>query len=293
MANRLALACASGALLAACTRQAVGPSPGPSLAPSDDPTTGRELHRPLTYNCAYTAVPPSLDGELVEGAWEQVPWSDLFGDIEGSRKPAPRFATRMKMLWDDEYLYIAAEMEEPHIWGTYTTRDQIVFHEHDFEVFIDPDGDTAAYYELEVNVLGTIFDLYLHRMYRLGGPADHSWDCAGLKTAIGVRGTTNDPSDRDTGWTVEWAIPFACLVPPPAHAADSTDTTRGGAAPTPGQTWRINFSRVEWLLQLRDGRYEKVPGMPEDNWTWTPQWAIDMHLPRHWGCVTFVKEATP
>jgi hypothetical protein len=29
--------------------------------------------------------------------------------------------------------------------------------------------------------------------------------------------------------------------------------------------------------------------MPEDNWVWTPQWAVDMHLPQHWGTVTFAR----
>jgi len=45
----------------------------------------------------------------------------------------------MQMLWDDECLYIAAEMEEPHLWATLTEHDSIIFHDNDFEVFLDPD----------------------------------------------------------------------------------------------------------------------------------------------------------
>jgi hypothetical protein len=30
------------------------------------------------------------------------------------------------MLWDDEYFYVAAEMEEPDVWGTLTERDSAV-----------------------------------------------------------------------------------------------------------------------------------------------------------------------
>ena len=44
------------------------------------------------------------------------------------------------MLRDDNYLYIAAEMEEPHLWGELTAHDSVIYHENDFEVFIDPDG---------------------------------------------------------------------------------------------------------------------------------------------------------
>ena len=84
-----------------------------------------------------------------------------FVDIEGDARPRPRFATRMKMLWDDEFFYIAADMQEPDIWGTLTTRDSVIFQDNDFEVFIDPDGDTHEYYELEINALKTAWDLLL------------------------------------------------------------------------------------------------------------------------------------
>jgi hypothetical protein len=27
--------------------------------------------------------------------------------------------------------------------------------------------------------------------------------------------------------------------------------------------------------------------LPEDNWVWSPQGLIDMHVPEHWGYITF------
>ena len=72
-------------------------------------------------------------------------------------------------------------MEEPDVWGTLTERDAIIYNDNDFEVFIDPDGDTQMYYELEVNPLGTVFDLMLIRPYRDGGPPIIAWDIAGLQ----------------------------------------------------------------------------------------------------------------
>jgi hypothetical protein len=241
---------------------------------------------PRSYEVAFTPNPPDFDGRLESGAWANAKWSVEFGDIQGPSMPAPRFRTRMKMLWDRDYLYVAADMEEPELWATYDVHDMIVFHEHDFEIFIDPTGDSREYYEIEVNVLGTIFDLFLYRTYRDGGPAEHGWDCSGLKTAIHVDGTINDPSDTDSRWTVEWAIPFAALTPP--GPVDGPEAERGGRAPKAGEMWRINFSRVEWQLLVEDGAYVKRPGMPEDNWTWTPQWEINMHVPQHWGYVRFI-----
>ena len=106
-----------------------------------------------------------------DAAWQAAPWTDGFVDIEGDRKPQPRFRTRVKMLWDDEHFYVAAELEEPHVWGTLTKHDSVIFHDNDFEVFIDPDGDNHEYYEFEINALNTEWDLFLKKPYRDGGPA--------------------------------------------------------------------------------------------------------------------------
>ena len=59
------------------------------------------------------------------------------------------------MLWDDKYLYIGAEMEEPHVWATLTKHDSVIFHDNDFELFVDPDGDNHNTTEFEMNALNT------------------------------------------------------------------------------------------------------------------------------------------
>lgn len=253
-------------------------------------------HAPLEYRCHRTANPPAFDGVLDGGAWASAPWTVDFRDIEGDHRPRPHSRTRAKMLWDDRHLYIACEMEESDLWATYDQRDMIVFHENDFEVFIDPDGDQNEYYEIEINVLGTIFDLFLHRPYRLGGPAEHGWNTDGLRWAIHVDGTINQPDDRDGGWVVELAVPLADLRPPETQEDGSpwvhppiTEHLRP-VVPSIGDTWRINFSRVQWDLHVVDGAYRKVEGRPEYNWTWTPQWEINMHVPSRWGFLRFVGE---
>ncbi|MCP3902371.1 MAG: hypothetical protein GY715_01950 [Planctomycetes bacterium] len=232
---------------------------------------------PKRYECAYATNTLTIDGRIDEAAWLDAPWTDQFVDIEGDTKPAPRFRTRAKMLWDDEHFYVAAIMEEPHVWASLTEHDQIVYHDNDFEVFIDPEGDTRNYYEVEVNALNTIFDLLLERRYLDGGPARHEWAPEGMRTAVHVRGTLNDPNDEDHGWSVEIALPWTAL-------GEYTDVP---APPNDGDTWRVNFSRVQWQHRIVDGAYEKVPDTKEDNWVWSPQGAINMHLPRMWGYVVF------
>jgi hypothetical protein len=181
------------------------------------------------------------------------------------------------MLWDDAYLYIGAELQDPHVWGTLTKRDTVIFHDNDFEVFLDPDGDNHEYYELEINVLNTVWDLFLARPYRDGGPPLDSWDIAGLKSAVHVRGTLNNPTDTDTGWTVELALPWKALG----------EYAHRPSPPAVGDQWRINFSRVEWRHEIVGGQYRKIPAKREDNWVWSPQGVIDMHQPQMWGYLQF------
>ena len=233
---------------------------------------------PKIYECRRAAAPVAVDGRLDDNAWKAATWTDLFVDIEGSAKPAPRFRTRVKMLWDEEYFYIAADMEEPHVWGTLTKHDSVIFHDNDFEVFIDPNGDTLEYYEVEINALNTVWDLFLDKPYRHGGKAHNTWEIPGLRTAIRVDGTLNDPSDIDRGWSLEIALPWKALA----------EYAHKPAPPRQGDEWRVNISRVEWKHEVIASKYRKVPKTKEDNWVWSPQGVVNMHIPEYWGRVRFV-----
>ena len=85
------------------------------------------------------------------------------------------------------------------------------------------------------------------------------------------------PSDSDTSWSVEFAIPWKSLA----------EYAHRPAPPKDGDQWRINFSRVEWRHEIVDGKYRKIPNTPEDNWVWSPQGVVDMHRPERWGYVQF------
>ncbi len=242
------------------------------------------LFAPREYVCYRVADSITIDGRLDEQSWKNAAWTDYFVDIEGPIKPAPLFKTRVKMLWDDKYLYVGAEIQEPNLWATLRQRDTVIFRDNDFEVFIDPNGSTQPYYETEINALCTVWDLLLREPYRdIDRAAVNAWDIKGLKVGVAWHGTLNNPSDVDTGWTAEIAFPWDVLG----------ECAFAGAPPKEGAQWRINFSRVEWRTKAENGVYRKEINpetsqpYPEYNWVWSPQGLINMHYPEMWGFVQF------
>ena len=237
---------------------------------------------PQTYTAYKTPERITIDGEDTDAAWNKVPWTNLFIDIEGEKQP--KYKTQVKMLWDDTYYYILAKLDEPHVWGDITKRDAVIFHNNDFEVFVDPDGDTHNYYELEINALNTAWDLFVSKPYRNTNVVLNDWNITGLKSAVKVDGTINNPNDVDKGWVLEIAIPWAAYKT--GYYQKNVPTNK---------FWRVNFSRVNWDYQITDGQYERKKDangkrLHEYNWVWSPMGVINMHEPEKWGYVFFSSE---
>ena len=239
------------------------------------------LHSEKKYTARMAKRPIKVDGKLNEHDWKQAVVISDFEDIEGAAKPKPTFSTEVKMMWDSQYLYIGAVLEEPHLWGTLKKYDDIIYRDHDFEVFIDPMGDGEQYFEIEINVLGTIMDLFMNKPYKKGGTFDMGWNTAGIQSKIIANGTINDNSDIDSGWTLEMAIPFTAI-----------SRTQRAATPSFNKPWRINFSRVQWTLEPDGKSYrkklnQKSKPISEHNWVWNPTGVVDMHVPAKWGYLYF------
>lgn len=237
---------------------------------------------PPSYICYRAPGPIHIDGKLSPQEWDAVPWTTDFVDIEGDKQPAPALQTRAKMAYDDQGMYFAAWMEEPHVWGTLTEHDAVIYQDNDFEVFLNPTNDTHNYLEYEINALGTDWDLYLSRPYRDNPVVMNNWEFQGMKKAVHVEGTLNRANDTDRAWSVELFIPWHSVY----------QMMRGKEKPEPGEQIRVNFSRVEWDTEVQDGKYVKVPQKGEDkirehNWVWAPTGVINIHMPEYWGYVQF------
>lgn len=223
-----------------------------------------QLSDPLTYAAYRTRGKIKVDGKLSEKDWSRAASSETFVDISGPGFPKPSKETTVKMLWDEDYLYIGATLQEDNIVGNLKQRDTIIWKQNDFEIFIDPDGDGVNYFEIETNVRGTLLDLIMDKPYRSGGNFFSPWDGKGVQVAVYCKGTIGKSSDKDQYWTVEAAIPRKSLM-------------WGFTDPDTETCWRINFSRVEWLQADK-----------EENWVWSPTGKVDMHMPERWGYLIFV-----
>lgn len=232
---------------------------------------------PRTYAVQRAPTAPQIDGRLTDAVWAEAEWMASFVDARGPSHPDPQYRTRTKMAWDDQFLYIAAQLEEPHVRASFTTRDTTIWRENAFELFIDPTGDTHHYYEFQINARETHWDLMLTKPYRDDGTRISAWDIRGLRKAVSVRGTLNDPSDTDEGWTVELALPWTVLEEAAPEARPPRD----------GEQWRVNLTRMQWPATIRNGSYVQDTTNAGIS-AWSPQGGSgNYHKPERWGIVQF------
>ncbi len=239
---------------------------------------------PPTYVCYRTPGTITVDGKLTPREWDAIPWMSDFADITGNLSAKPHWQTKVKMAHDDNGLYIAAWLEEPHVWATITQHDAAIFQDNAFEMFFNPTNDTHHYLEYEVNALGTVWDLYLSRPYRDHPVTFGNWEFAGMQSVVHVDGTLNNPKDTDKGWSVEVFIPWRSLL----------QVAPRMRKPAEGTQMRTNFMRVQWPLEVKDGMYTKAPKKAgqhtaESYWLWAPIGIVNAHLPEYWGYVQFTE----
>jgi len=216
---------AAAAMLAGCS----GPitSDGASRSRSDQPL----------YQCRRAGGPITIDGSLDDPAWQDAPFSDLFFvSARGVRQMPDKLATRMKLLYDADSLYVAFDCEDGDIWSTFANHDDPVQFEKATLLNIDPLANGRSYVGIYINPLNAMLDLKA-----TSGPPEISrrswlqaiaWNGAGIEHAVQTRGTVNKRDDLDDRWTVEIRLPFSDL----------------GVKPLPGDTWHIQAGRLDYWL---------------------------------------------
>ena len=202
------------------------------------------------------------DGSLDEPAWAAAPVL-TFADSLG-RDVRIRYPTRLRLLYDDRYLYVGFEAVDADITERYARRDDPIYEHETVELFVMPDVTapaTGPYVELQASPGGVIFDASFdgpRRGMNKGYDADQT-------VGTVIDGTLNDPRP-DRGWTSEWRVPFAAL--PGVNGP-----------PAPGDEWRMNAFRIEKFVVAgkRGAEYS----------AWSPPNVGDFHHVARFGRLRF------
>ncbi|MDF1663072.1 MAG: carbohydrate-binding family 9-like protein, partial [Planctomycetota bacterium] len=234
------------------------------LAPRElDPPT------PITFvsRCQETMT---IDGRLNEAAWSRAFPTRMLVNRENKKLPS---ATEVKLLWDDEALYIAFIVPDGDILGSPKQRDDPTLPEGEVvEVFLDPTGRGKEYLEIEVNPCNTVYDLLVRTQVPIPGQpyswfkGDPSWNATNMKTAVTVDGTLSTKKgswDTDKRWVTEIKIAFSDLPP-------------GLSKPNAGSRWRANFFRVNRPRQS-EAEYS----------CWSPSMSLSFHQSKRFGTLVF------
>ena len=205
----------------------------------------------------------TIDGRLDEPTWTAasapVTLQFLWDEQTGAKQQ-----TRARVVWNDEALYIGYDADDADITAQYTERDDPTYRDDAVEIFINPRPDqTGVYYGFEWNARGVMYD-YLN--YNSRTLFKH-FDARGVEVATALRGTLNERSDTDNGWSLEAKIPWANFE------------TLSPRPPAAGTVWKANFNRWDGVAP---DRRMSIWSDPQNETSWP-------HVPERFGELVFVE----
>jgi glucose/arabinose dehydrogenase len=193
---------------------------------------------PTEFECRFTELPIKIDGKGDEAAWRQAQVIDNFYlPWLGAKARPARTKTTARLLWDREYLYFLADMEDTDLYADVKEHDGQTWDNDVFELFFKPADDKPGYYEFQVNAAGTVMDMFLPRRNAGGFKRfAHDGDFH-VEAKVALRGTLNNWTDKDEGWTVEGKIPWK-------------DFLRTGGRPDVGEKWKFALCRYDYSVDF-------------------------------------------
>ncbi len=186
----------------------------------DEPIT----YTPVTVTATRTARPISLDGILDEDVWlktpsylmKQIPERFRFNRFTHDRvrqffAPDTIEAGYVRLAYDDNFLYVAFDCTDSDLIAEGEGNQAMDCSLGDVaEIFIKPD-DAPYYWEVYLTPRDSFTVYFYHSRSLLGLPSGWPEESpmGELGRGVQLRGTLNDLSDRDQGWSGEIAIPLA------------------------------------------------------------------------------------
>jgi len=156
----------------------------------------------------------SLDGMLLEVAWDEAETAGDFINNYPDPGVSSKFKSEVKFLYDDQYIYIGAKLTDPKpdsIIAFLSERDDFGNADY-FGVLIDPYGAGQNAFGFYVTAAGTELDVIINQTAE-----DYSWNAVWRSKVSRIA----------EGWSVEIRIPLTQLRFPKENI----------------QNWRINYTR--------------------------------------------------
>ena len=160
-------------------------------------------------------APLTIDGALDDAAWQMAMPLTNFIQADPLEGEAPTEQTEVRLLFDDEALYVGVinyDSDPTQIVTTDTRRDSSLGDQDSFQVIFDTYNDAQNGFVFGTNPLGVEYDAQVRSQDNPTTSWDGSWE---VKTRV-----------LEDTWTAEFRIPLRTL--------------RYGPAP---QTWGVNFGR--------------------------------------------------
>ena len=223
----VAAALAAGVAALAGHRPGAAAEPPPAFQPP-----------PTEFECRWTDRPITITGKGTDSAWKHAQLIDRFYlPWLGAKARPARTATRAKLLWDREYLYFFADMDDTDLYADVTEHDGPTWENDVFELFFKPAVDKPGYYEFQVNPAGTVLDMFIPRRGSGGYRRYKSDGDFHVEAKVHLQGTLNHWQDKDVGWSAEGRIPWK-------------DFLRGGGRPEPGARWKFALCRYDYSVDF-------------------------------------------
>ena len=183
--------------------------PSLSLAVTSD--SGRK-----SFTISRTDTPPIIDGRLDDAVWSTAAYVDDFHQTTPNDGAAPSEVTIVRVTYDDEFLYISAELRDSDpsgIRATQMIQGRTFYSDDRFWIMLDSFNSKRNDYFFQVNANGIRRDALRENNSRFIEEWSTIWQ---VESAI-----------HENGWSTEIAIPFKSI----SFAPDS-------------DTWGINFGRI-------------------------------------------------
>jgi hypothetical protein len=168
----------------------------------------------------------------------------------------PRLSTAVRAGFRDGALLVRFDGRDRGSVATLTRRDDPLWKEDVFEVFLSPHDPPLVYYEFEVNPLGALFDARVESREgrRATMRVDVSWNCPGYSARV---------RRREYRWSALLRIPLSPM---------------GGENVT---RWRANFYRID-------------RGERDEYSAWSPTFSDppDFHVPARFGYLSIPTAST-